>query len=135
MFLLKGRTQKESKPRSFCHESVVTNPTSIHEDAGSIPGLLNGLRIWCYYELWCRSQTWLGSHVAVAVVQACSYSSNLTLSLGISICCKGSSKMTKIKNKVSLWLLKVLVRSYFQFLYALCPWTFDILITSHDLDS
>ena len=24
---------------SSCHGSVVTNPTSIHEDAGSIPGL------------------------------------------------------------------------------------------------
>ena len=26
---------------------------------------LSGLRIWCCRELWCRSQTWLGSHVAV----------------------------------------------------------------------
>ena len=33
------------------------NPTSIHEDTGSIPGLA----------LWCRLQTWLGSGVAVAV--------------------------------------------------------------------
>ena len=29
---------------------------------------LSGLRIWCCRELWCRSQTWLGSHIAVAVV-------------------------------------------------------------------
>ena len=28
---------------------------------------LIGLRIWCCCELWCRSQTWLGSDVAVAL--------------------------------------------------------------------
>ena len=27
-----------------------------------------GYEIWHYRELWCRSQTWLRSHVAVAVV-------------------------------------------------------------------
>ena len=29
--------------------------------------LLSGLRIWHCHELWCRSQTWLRSGVAVAV--------------------------------------------------------------------
>ena len=29
--------------------------------------LLSGLRIWCCCKLWCRLQTLLGSHVAVAV--------------------------------------------------------------------
>ena len=29
--------------------------------------LLSGLRIWHCHELWCRSQTWLRSNVAVAV--------------------------------------------------------------------
>ena len=28
---------------------------------------LSGLRIWRCHELWCRSQTWLGSWVVVAV--------------------------------------------------------------------
>ena len=47
----------------------VNNLTCIHEDAGFIPGLLlSGLRIWRCPELWCTSQTWLGSAVAVAVV-------------------------------------------------------------------
>ena len=34
-----------------------------------VPSLasLRGLRIWRCRELWCRSQTWLGSHVAIAV--------------------------------------------------------------------
>ena len=45
-------------------------PTRKHEIVGSIPGLasLSGLRIQRRHELWCRSQPWLGSGVAVAVV-------------------------------------------------------------------
>jgi len=34
----------------------LTNPTSIHEDACLIPGLLGGLGIWRCHELWCRPQ-------------------------------------------------------------------------------
>ena len=43
------------------------NLTSIHEDVGSILASLSGLRIWHCRKLWCRSQTWLRSQVAVAV--------------------------------------------------------------------
>ena len=47
----------------------LTNPTSIHEDAGSIPAsLFSGLRIQRCHKLWYRSQMRLGSCVAVAVV-------------------------------------------------------------------
>ena len=53
--------------RSFHCGSVVTNPTSIQEEAGLIPGSLSGLRIRHCHELWYRSQTGLGSCV-VAVV-------------------------------------------------------------------
>ena len=46
----------------------LTNPTRNHEVAGLIPGLaLSGLSIRHCRELWCRSQMWLGSQVAVVL--------------------------------------------------------------------
>ena len=36
---LKKKNNKNQKTKSSCCGSVVTNPTSIHEDAGSTPGL------------------------------------------------------------------------------------------------
>ena len=62
--------------------------------------LLRGLRFWRGRELWCRLQTWLRSHVAVAVAGGCS--SDETPSLGASIC-QGigprNGKKTKDKKK------------------------------------
>ena len=46
----------------------LTSLARIHEDAGLILALLSRLRIHHCRELWCRSQRWLRSHVAVAVV-------------------------------------------------------------------
>ena len=34
----------------------LTNPTRNHEDADMIPGLDQGLGIWCCCKLWCRLQ-------------------------------------------------------------------------------
>ena len=46
-----------------------TNPTSNYDAAGSIPGLSQWVNIRCCCELWCRSQTQLGSCVAVALAR------------------------------------------------------------------
>ena len=62
------------------------NLTSIHEDVGSIPALLSGLRIQCCRELWCKSQMRLGFGVAMAVARAVSCSSDSTPGLGASPC-------------------------------------------------
>ena len=63
-----GISLNKTKHQSPCCGSVVTNVTSIHKNAGSIPGpALSGLRTWCCKKLWYRSQMWLGSRVAMAV--------------------------------------------------------------------
>ena len=83
-----GFKRRKKKLGSSPHSSVITNLTSIHEDVCSIPGLAwwpCQLRIWHCCEIWCRLQMQLGSWVAVAVVHASCYSSDLTPSLGTSI--------------------------------------------------
>ena len=62
---------------------------------------LSWLRIWRCHELWCWSQMWLGSGVAVAVVLASGYSSDYTPSLGTSICHKHSPKKKKKNTGLS----------------------------------
>ena len=63
--------------------------------------LLSGLRIQCCHELWWRLQMWLRSRVTVAVMQAGSYKSDLTPSLGTSICCGCGPKKLRKKKKRS----------------------------------
>ena len=57
---------------------------------------LSGLRIWHCCKLHHRLKMQFRSNIALAVAQACSCSSNFTLSLGTSICC---SAVLKRKNK------------------------------------
>ena len=45
-----------------------TNPARNREVVDSIPGLAQGVKDLALRELWCRSQTQLGSRVAVVVV-------------------------------------------------------------------
>ena len=92
----------------------LTNPTRNHEVVGSFPDLaqwaedpaVSGLQPTLCCELWCRLQTRLGSHVAVAVAQAGGYSSDSTPSLGTSMCC-GSSPRKGKRTKTLSWLSRI----------------------------
>ena len=48
----------------------VKSPTSVHEEAGLIPGLAQWVEDLVLLQLKCRSQTQLGSGVAMAVTEA-----------------------------------------------------------------
>ena len=97
---------KRKGGRSHCGQQV-RNPTSIHKDAGSIPGL-SGLRIWRCHELCCRSQMWLGSGCG------CGVGSDWTPSLGTS-CTTGMA--LKIQKK--RWLNR---RLFFDGMLLKCFW-------------
>ena len=61
--------------------------------------LLSGSGIWRCGELWCRLQIRLRSGVVVAGVEAGSYSSDSTPSLGTSLCHVCGPKTQKEKKK------------------------------------
>ena len=90
--------------RSSYHGSVEVNLTSIlvrRRQVWSL-ALLSGLSIQHCCGLCCRSQMWLGSDIAMAVVQASVYSSNLTLILGSSTCRGCSPKTPKTSKQKTL---------------------------------
>ena len=88
-----------------------TNRTRNHEVAGLIPGLASDqARIWRCRELWCMSQTQLGSCVAVAMAVAGNCSSDSAPSLGTFICCGCGPKKQKKKKKKGIWLVTVVVQ-------------------------
>ena len=79
-----------------------------------VPSLasLSGLRIGSCHELWCRSQTWLGSHAAVAVAVAGQLQLCFSpLALGTFTCCRWGPK----KKKLVFWVC-FLLSLFFVFL-------------------
>ena len=91
--------EREHEGRSSRRGSVVNKPNQDPWGRGvrSLASL-SGLRSRRCRELWCRSQTWLRSHIAVPVAYAGSYSSNLTPSLATSICHEYNPKKTRKKS-------------------------------------
>ena len=63
----KYNTKHGHKKRSSHRGAVEMNPTRNHEVVGSIPGLVQWVGTQCCYELPCRLQMQLRSHVAVPV--------------------------------------------------------------------
>ena len=95
--LREKRQTKKAIYWSSRHDEVKTNLTRNHDVAGSIPDLAQWVRIWHCHELWYRSQTQLGSDVAVAVTG--NYSSNWTPSLETSACLRCDPKKQKKERK------------------------------------
>ena len=91
--------KKEGRKGSSRCSLAETNLTVFMSSQVRSLALFSGRRVQCCHELWCRSQMQLGSQVAMAVVQASSYSSNSTLSLGTSICYGCSPKKTSPQRK------------------------------------
>jgi len=99
------------------------NPTSIQENVGSIPGFDQWVGIRHCRELCCRSWVLLRSHVAVAVVQASSYSSDLMIwslawewEFPYALCVALKEKKAKTQTKTQLSFLLFFFFFFFFFL-------------------
>ena len=64
---------------------------------------LSGLRIWRYHELWCRSQTWLGSRTAVALIRP----------LGWELPCATGAALKRLKKRKRKCMICIIF-SYYQ---------------------
>ena len=101
----------------------VTNLTCTHEDVGLIPGLARWVKVIATSH--CCLQTWFGSGIAVSVA---SCSSDLTLSLGTSICHKCGPKRKKKIFLENIYLIGLKPIKYCQRKYWQCLSIHDFLI-------
>ena len=101
----KKKKGKKKEKKGFPSLLSVLWPTSMRTQVWAL-SLSSGLRIQRCHELCCRSQMWLWSCIAVAVVWAGRYSSNLTPSLRTSICCEyGPGKKKKQQTNIYTYFL------------------------------
>ena len=100
-----SRSQNIKKEKwEFPFGSVVINPASIHEDAGSIPGLTQWLRIHVARSCGVSCRQHLRSLMAVAVAWVSSCSSSSTPSLGTTMCCRcGPKKKEEKRSELPVW--------------------------------
>ena len=101
MEILKDLEINETKHSRSSHcDSVVTRTTSIHEDASSIPGLVQWFKNLVLLQLWVQCGNW-------------------TPSLGASIRCRCSPKNKRNENKTkqkhqNLWDVLTVFRGKFR---------------------
>ena len=103
---------------SSCRGAMETNPTSIHEDAVLIPGLAQWVRIQRCHELWCRLQTLLRSHIAVAGRRPAATAPVLALAWELP-CAAGAALKSKNNNNNNECLLCV----------RRCAWLWDAMVS------
>ena len=102
---LKKKKGKKKEKKEFQSWLRVHWTTSKRRQVWAL-SLFSGLRIQRCHELCCRSQMWLWSCIAVAVVWAGRYSCHSTPSLRTSICCEyGPGKKKKQHTNVYTYFL------------------------------
>ena len=99
IFCFTGEQLTNTEVGSSLPNTAEKNSTSVLRMWIPFLTLLGGLRLGHCYELWCRLQMQIRSHVAVAVAEAGRCSSNLIPSLGTSICCEFGPKRQKANKQ------------------------------------